>query len=496
MKNMHAALALCSLMTSLVLSLAAGSVETIPQATKYLSQFGYIPPLANRDSGEAVLDSTTWTNAIKEFQEFGGLNVTGDLDQETLDLMSLPRCGVRDKFNFRSKRYILQGNKLKVKNVKYRIINYPKRLKRSDVDAEIARAFSVWSEYANLKFTAKQSNPVHIEISFEVDSHGDVDAFDGPGGTLAHAHFPGYGSDVHFDDAEFWTIGSYRGKNLFQVAVHEIGHSLGLKHSDVKASVMVPFYRSYDPVFKLYPDDISAIQALYGEKITAVDDHLSKDESELCKDPKIDAIFNSYDSSSTYVFKGDKYYKLINNSIVDGYPKNISEGWPGLPGDIDAAYTNRKGKTYFFKGTQYWKYTDRQLSDNFPREISDGFQDIPDHLDAVMVRNNSREIYFFKDSSFWVHNPFTYPNVKPIYPKEISSHFKNLPKTIDTVFEHTNGLIYFFKGSKYYRINDQKIAVDTANPPFPRSTALWWFGCENAPESNEIDGNDESMERD
>lgn len=191
---------------------------------------------------------------------------TGDLDDDTLELMSLSRCGVKDKVGFgsdsRSKRYALQGSRWKVKALTYRISKYPKRLNKQEVDKEIARAFNVWSEYTDLTFTAKRTNPVHIEIRFEENEHGDGDPFDGPGNTLAHAYFPVYGGDAHFDDSEQWTIGSSRGTNLFQVAAHEFGHSLGLSHSDVRSALMAPFYRGFDPVFRLDSDDIQVIISL------------------------------------------------------------------------------------------------------------------------------------------------------------------------------------------------------------------------------------------
>lgn len=57
---------------------------------------------------------------------------------------------------------------------------------------------------------------MHIEIRFEKGEHGDGDPFDGPGGTLAHAFFPVYGGDAHFDDSEKWSIGSFKGKISYE----------------------------------------------------------------------------------------------------------------------------------------------------------------------------------------------------------------------------------------------------------------------------------------
>uniref|UniRef100_A0A336MF57 CSON000784 protein n=1 Tax=Culicoides sonorensis TaxID=179676 RepID=A0A336MF57_CULSO len=480
------------------------SIEGTDDVDLYLSQFGYLSPSLRNPTSGNLIDANTWERAIMEFQSFAGLNATGDLDEETMELMQTPRCGVKDKVGFgsdtRSKRYALQGSRWKVKALTYRISKYPKRLNRKEVDDEIAKAFNVWSEYTDLTFTAKKQNPVHIDIRFEESEHGDGDPFDGPGGTLAHAYFPVYGGDAHFDDAEYWTIKSTRGTNLFQVAAHEFGHSLGLSHSDVRSALMAPFYRGYDSNFRLDSDDIQGIQALYGRKTSGGGSQqptikttkkptvVQNDNSnELCKSPKIDAVFNTADGN-TYVFKGDKYYRLTENAIADGYPKKISEGWPGLESNIDAAFTYKNGKTYFFKGTKYWRYSGRTVDGDYPKKISDGFTGIPDHLDAALVWGGNGKIYFYKGSKFWRFDPLKRPPVKSTYPKPISN-WEGIPNDIDGALQYTNGYTYFFKGDKYYRFNDRTFSIDQADPPFPRPVAHWWYGCSNVPATFTQSGN-------
>ncbi|VVC43446.1 Hypothetical protein CINCED_3A002822 [Cinara cedri] len=476
-------------------------VQTDAQAMMYLSQYGYLSPSMKNPNSGHIMSEETMARALMEFQSFAGLNLTGHLDDDTLHFMSMPRCGVRDKVGFatdsRSRRYALQGSRWRVKDLTYRISKYPKLLDKSDTDSEVRKAFDVWSDVTPLTFTHKKSGQVHIEIRFEKGEHGDGDPFDGPGGTLAHAFFPVYGGDAHFDDSEKWSIGSFKGTNLFQVAAHEFGHSLGLSHSDVRSALMAPFYRGYDPSFSLDSDDVEAIQALYGASTSAEEAPDSDDDStsqgsgkktttqeppgtdgsdaELCTDTKVDTLFNSA-AGETFVFKGDYYWKLTDDGLAQGFPKSIAGTWSGLPGNIDAAFTYKNGKTYFFKGPKYWRYTGTTMDDGYPKDIADGFAGIPDNVDDALVWSGNGKIYFFKGSKFWKFDPMQKPPVKSTYPKPISN-WDGIPDNIDAVLHYTNGYTYFFKDENYYRFNDRTFAVDTADPPFPRNAGYWWFGC-------------------
>ncbi|NXI46264.1 MMP7 protein, partial [Galbula dea] len=201
---------------------------------------------------------------IKEMQRFFHLTVTGKLNAETEEIMKQPRCGVPDVADYK----IFPGSPTwKKTRITYKIVNYTPDLPRNKVDDAIRRAFMVWSDVTPLKFQRVYQGHADIVIGFARREHGDGYPFDGRGNILAHAFGPGEGrgGDAHFDEDERWSEYN-REVNLFLVAAHEFGHSLGLAHSNVRGALMFPTYSYVNPAtFRLPEDDKRGIQKLYGK---------------------------------------------------------------------------------------------------------------------------------------------------------------------------------------------------------------------------------------
>ncbi|MCO5297801.1 MAG: matrixin family metalloprotease [Fimbriimonadaceae bacterium] len=97
------------------------------------------------------------------------------------------------------------------------------------------------------------------------------------GSVIAHAYTPGteatvswgtLGGDVHFNTAFGYVDNPNAGSGSIDfatIALHEIGHALGLGHSTVTGSVMEPVYAGARR--SLHADDIAGIQRVYGTPV-------------------------------------------------------------------------------------------------------------------------------------------------------------------------------------------------------------------------------------
>ena len=92
---------------------------------------------------------------------------------------------------------------------------------------------------------------------------GCTKPFDGPGFVVAHALLPEDGR-IHFDEDEQFTTGGEKNTvNLLSIAVHEIGHALGLDHSSDSTAIMYSLFQPQGTITALSQDDINGIQYLY-----------------------------------------------------------------------------------------------------------------------------------------------------------------------------------------------------------------------------------------
>ncbi|XP_032808120.1 matrix metalloproteinase-21-like [Petromyzon marinus] len=373
-------------------------------------------------------------------------------------------------------------------NLKWRLIGegYSSQFTTEEQRFIVRLAFRMWSEVIPLIFEEDLKSPssdIDIKLGFGTGRHlGCSQVFDGSGQEFAHAWHLG---DVHFDDDEqFSTPRSEQGISLLKVAVHEIGHVLGLPHLTRQGSIMQPNYIPQDNGFELEWLDRKAIQQIYGVcdgSFSTVFDWVRQERNQL---GVLVTRFNTY-------FFRDRWYWMYenrNNRTRFGDPIALSVGWRGIPDSAIDAYVHvwtwNINAAYFFKGTQYWRYdnaNDRVYTVDpqgvsYPKLISDGFPNVPNPVNTAFYDRRDYNIYFFKNNDVTAFNVNTQQKVSG-YPKRVTDVFPAVVAgdhpggNLDAVYySYTHMAIFFFKGDYFWKVVDDRDRQ--ANPALPYNGLL------------------------
>uniref|UniRef100_A0A8C4VK91 Peptidase metallopeptidase domain-containing protein n=1 Tax=Gopherus evgoodei TaxID=1825980 RepID=A0A8C4VK91_9SAUR len=448
----------------------------------WLMQYGYLPP-ADPITGQLQ----TWeavTSAIRVMQRFAGIPETGIPDDATLGLIRMPRCSLPD---------VLPEKLPERKNGRLWRKRRKSRGSRETIRVLMHYALKVWSEAAPLTFHEVGGPRADISVEFLHLDHQDGYPFDGPGGMVAHAFFPRdpqRAGHVHFDSDEDWTFRSPDdyGTDLFAVAVHEFGHSLGLAHSPSKRSIMRPYYQGPvgDPLqYQLQADDCVDIQRLYGSRVLHSTE--KPEASSLLPDPPSlseefpDRCSSSIDAvaqirGETFFFKGQYFWRLTHGRHLTSLRPALSAAfWRGLPrslGKVDTVYERHTDhRILFFSGPLYWVFKDNGVEEGYPRPVTD-FGLPQGGVDAAFSWPHDRKTYFFKGGLQWSYDEAT-GRMDEGSPTHTALRGQ-LPTPVDDMLSGSDGEVYVFKGRQYWKLERHSLKLEIG---YPRSIARDWLDC-------------------
>ncbi|XP_017204558.2 matrix metalloproteinase-28 isoform X2 [Oryctolagus cuniculus] len=409
--------------------------ELRQEAEAFLEKYGYLDAQVPK-----APSSTRLSNAIREFQWVSQLPVSGVLDHATLRQMTRPRCGV------------------------------------ADTDSHAA-----WTERISTLFSGRGAKMSRKK------------RFARQGGALAHAFLPRRG-EAHFDRDERWSLSRRRrGRNLFVVLAHEIGHTLGLTHSPAPRALMAPYYKRLGRDALLSWDDVLAVQRLYGKPLgrsvatqlpgkvftdfEAWDPHSSQRRRPEAPSPSY--CHSSFDAITVdgqqqlYVFKGSHFWEVAADGNVSE-PRPLRDRWAGLPPDIEAAAVSLEdGDFYFFKGSRCWRFRG-------PRPVWGSTQlcragGLPRHPDAALFFPPLRRLVLFKGARYYVLAPGGL-QMEPYYPRGLQD-WGGVPEEVSGALPRPDGSIIFFRDDRYWSLDQAKLRVTTSGR---WATELPWMGCWHA----------------
>ncbi|KAK7455714.1 hypothetical protein BaRGS_00039454 [Batillaria attramentaria] len=476
-------------------------------AERFLRHYGYYrkgKPLTMLDvydertgikTGQQRQERDAKSDAIRMFQSYVGLPQTGQLDRKTLEMMTKHRCGVEDipddeQNSEQPSSFSVMHDKWEKSRLTWKLSRPTNKIDRTKQKSVIRAALDEWAQVAPLSFQESQFGDVDIDMLFGARDHGDKYPFDGPSKVLAHAYGPIYSTsikgDVHFDNDETWTTDNAgHGADLLIVATHELGHSLGLKHSRDPNALMYPYYGTTNA---LGDDDIRAIQYLYGKRIdqrpttrrpvtyrppqtarpvytTTRPTYTLRPRTTSTPPPPLltlwDAAFHFdvvikdvHDARHRNVYTGimgEDFYRFDQDGLLPGYPTSLHQIYQQAPVKADSVFTNPQTQaTYFVKDNQVWRYTNFVLDPEFPRSVDPTH--FPETVRFVLPFENGRgqteRMFVFGSTWFWEYN-FDDPFPGKPQPYQISLYWREVRNDVNYAVTWSDNNMYFISPNSH-----------------------------------------------
>ncbi|KAL9328114.1 hypothetical protein ACSQ67_003117 [Phaseolus vulgaris] len=218
----------------------------------YFSNFGYLQSSGPFDD---YWDLQT-VSAIKTFQRSFHLQVTGTVNNQTIQLISRPRCAVPDmdfNYNFTDN---VSWPKAGPQWFQKRNLTYG-FLPASEIPANATKVFrDAFARWVNatgfFNLTETTYDDADIKVGFYTFTEGVDDDLFGLSFIREKPPSNKKTAEIRLNGNMYWALPSENDSlswedgilDLESVAIHEIGHLLGLDHSFMNESVMYPYVLS------------------------------------------------------------------------------------------------------------------------------------------------------------------------------------------------------------------------------------------------------------